>query len=74
MISYDKLWITLEKKKVSQYQLINKHHVSRGLIDRLKKNESVTMHTIDTLCVILDCDVEDIVSCGREKQENEEEK
>lgn len=73
MISYEKLWITLEKRKVSQYQLINKYNVSRGLIDRLKKNESVTMHTIDTLCVILDCNVEDIVTCGREKQDDEEE-
>lgn len=69
MICYDKLWETMKEKKISQYQLITKHNVSRGLLDRLKKNESVTTNSIDMLCVILDCNVEDIMSCGNPKEE-----
>lgn len=69
MISYDPLWETMKEKNVSQYVLINKHNMSRGLIDRLKHNKSVTANTLDMLCEILDCNVEDVIVCSREKKE-----
>lgn len=61
MIVYDKLWNTMKIKGVSQYALIKKYHVSPGQITRLKRNESVSTHTIDMFCKILDCDVSDIM-------------
>lgn len=61
MIIYDKLWQTMKLKNISQYMLINKYHVSPGQITRLKRNESVSTHTIDMFCEILDCKVEDIM-------------
>lgn len=61
MIVYDKLWNTMKNKGVSQYALIKKYHVSPGQITRLKRNESVSTHTIDMFCKILDCDVSDIM-------------
>lgn len=69
MISYDPLWKTMKEKKVSQYVLINKHKISRGLMDRLRHNQSVTASTLDLLCEILDCDIEDVIKCGKEKKE-----
>lgn len=62
MIVYDKLWITMQEKKISQYALIHKHHISPSQITRLKRNESVSTHTIDVFCNILDCNVEDIMT------------
>lgn len=61
MIVYDKLWETMKKKGISQYTLIKKYHVSPGQITRLKRNESVSTHTIDMFCKILDCDIFDII-------------
>lgn len=61
MIKYDKLWDTMKKKGITQYALINKYHVSPGQITRLKRNESVSTHTIDIFCEILNCDVSDIM-------------
>lgn len=61
MISYQRLWETMRRKGVTQYALINMYHVSPGQITRLKKNESVSTHTIDMLCQILDCKVEQIM-------------
>lgn len=61
MITYDKLWETMKEKGVSQYALIKKHKVSPGQITRLKRNESVSTHTIEMFCRILDCKVEDIM-------------
>lgn len=61
MISYDGLWSTMKEKGVSQYTLIKKHNVSPGQITRLKRNESVSTHTIEMFCKILDCTVGDIM-------------
>lgn len=61
MISYEKLWHTMKQKGVTQYTLIKKHNVSPAQITRLKRNESVSTHTIEVFCKILDCRVEDIM-------------
>lgn len=61
MIIYDKLWQTMADKNITQYALIKKYHISPAQITRLKRNESVSTHTIDIFCNILDCKVEDIM-------------
>ena len=61
MISYDKLWQTMKKKSVTQYTLIKKYNISPAQITRLKRNESVSTHTIEIFCKILNCNVEDIM-------------
>lgn len=60
MIVYDKLWITMKEKKISQYKLINTYGVSSGQLDRLRKNENVNTYTLNELCKILDCTLEDV--------------
>ena len=62
MISYDNLWQTMENKGVTQYALIKKHNISPGQITRLKRNESVSTHTIEMFCKILKCNVEDVMT------------
>ena len=61
MISYEPLWKTMEAKGVTQYTLINKHQFSRGTLDSLKKNNAINTTTLDTLCTILSCNVEDVL-------------
>ena len=61
MITYCRLWETMHKRKITQYAFINKYHVSPGQITRLKRNESVSTHTIEMFCKILDCRVEDVM-------------
>ena len=62
MITYDRLWKTMKKRGVSQYTLIKEYHISPGQITRLKRNESVSTHTIEMFCRILKCKVEDIMT------------
>lgn len=62
MIVYDKLWDTLKEKNISQYTLIKHYGISPAQITRLKRNESVSIHTIDMFCKILHCRVEDIMT------------
>ena len=61
MIRYDRLWKTMEDKELTQYRLIKQHGFSAGQIGRLKKNMHVSTHTIDTLCTILQCGIDDIM-------------
>ena len=61
MISYDGLWRVMKEKRISQYALIKKYNVSPAQITRLKRNESVSTHTIEMFCRILDCEVGDIM-------------
>lgn len=60
MISYEPLWTTLKAKNISQYQLIHKYNISAGQLSRLRSNANVSTHTLDVLCAILDCRLEDI--------------
>ena len=60
MITFDKLWITMKKKGISQYSLIHDYHISTGQLDRLRKNANVNTFTLNELCKILDCKLQDI--------------
>lgn len=72
MIIYDRLWITMKEKKISQYQLIKKYGFSTGQLDRLRKNENVNTYTLNTLCEILDCNIEDIAEYKKEEKKTPE--
>lgn len=61
MITYDNLWRVMKEKGVSQYALIKRYGISPAQITRLKRNESVSTHTIDMFCRILRCQVGDIM-------------
>lgn len=61
VISYEPLYNTLKEKRISTYKLINDYGVSRSLLDRLKHNKPISTVTLDDLCSILHCKVEDIL-------------
>lgn len=60
MIVYDRLWDTMKRQGISQYRLIRDYKFSGGQLDRLRKNENVSTYTLNQLCRILRCRVEDI--------------
>lgn len=61
MISYEPLYATMKKKGITTYKLINQYGLSRSLIDRLKHNKPITTVTLNDLCTILSCKVEDVI-------------
>ena len=74
MVSYDRLWETMKKKNTSQYRLIKYYGVSAGQIGRLKKNMYVSTNTIDMLCNILQCSVEDVMEIRLDDPQKSERK
>ena len=61
MISYEPLYKTLKEKGISTYKLITQYGISRSLLDRLKHNKPISTVTLNDLCLILSCRVEDIM-------------
>ena len=62
MISYEPLWKTMEKRGATTYTLQVKGQISSSTIRRLKAGESVSTNTLDALCKILACELDDIVA------------
>ena len=67
MISYKPLWKTLKKKKISQYQLINKG-IDRKTMDSLRHNRNISTITMEKLCNILDCTPNEIIEFIKESK------
>lgn len=61
VISYSPLWETLRRKDISTYKLINGYNFSKGTLDSLKQNRNISTATLNEICKILDCRVEDVL-------------
>ncbi len=60
MIIYDPFWATLRNSSETTYTLISRYHISSATIDKLRKNRPMNTTTLNDLCRILDCAIEDI--------------
>lgn len=62
MISYEPLWRTMKQRGATTYTLQVKGGISSSTIRRMKAGDSVSTHTLDMLCKLLDCTLDDIVT------------
>ena len=60
MISYRPLWRTMAEQNVTTYTLRVKHNMSHATVQRLQANQPVSTHTLNRLCEILQCRLEDV--------------
>ena len=67
MISYEPLYRTMKAKNITTYKLIHQYGVSRSLLDRLKHNKPISTVTLNDLCSILHCRVEDVLLFSEDK-------
>jgi len=67
MISYDPLWQTMKQRGITTYTLIHRYRFSKGTLDSLKQGRNISTATLNELCNILDCDVQDILRHIKEK-------
>lgn len=69
MISYKPFYETLLKKNITEYQLIFKEGISANILHRMHKGLPITTKTLDALCYILDCEVQDILKHDKYTEE-----
>lgn len=61
MISYKPFWKTMRESNITTYTLIKDYNVSSSTIDRLRKNKPVNTTTLNDLCSIYNCEIQEIV-------------
>ncbi len=66
-VKYDRLFHLLIDRKMSTAQLAKKAQVSANIITRLKRDEYISVESIEKLCNALDCGVDDILEFIREE-------
>lgn len=69
MITYTPLWETMKQRRITIYALIKNDSFSRGTLDSLKHNRNITTATLNDLCRILSCRVEDVLVYITDKTE-----
>lgn len=72
MIKYDRFFATLKRMGISQYRLMEDYGVDNAQLHRLRHNMVIKTVTIDNLCRILNCSVEDIMEYIPDEQEHPE--
>ena len=66
MIKFDRLWRTMDEKGISTYWLREKCGIDRKTIRRLKENDNIETKTLNKLCTVLECRLEDIAEYVKE--------
>lgn len=69
MITYKPLWKMLKERNINTYKMEMEYGLNKAIIHRLKHNHNITLNTLDQLCKLFDCKVEDIIQY--EKDDNE---
>ena len=68
MIIFDNLWKTMKEKGISTYALREKCGIDSKTVRRLKDNENIETKTLNKLCSLLDCKLEDIAEYIKDKE------
>ena len=69
MIVFDKLWIVMEKRGISTYQLRENCGIDSKTVRRLKANDNIETKTLNKLCAVLNCRLEDIAEYIEDKND-----
>ena len=67
MISYEPLWQTMKQRGITTYTLIKVHQFSKGTLDSLKQGRNISTATLNELCNILNCEVQDVLCHIKDK-------
>ena len=59
--SYDNLWKILEEKQMTKEDLKNATGMSSATIAKLGKNETINMKSLEKICEVLKCEIEDVI-------------
>ena len=69
-VSYDRLFHMMIDRKITNAQLMNMCGFSANIITRLKKDEYISLESVEKICRTLDCGVDDILVFMQDEAEN----
>jgi len=60
-IKYDKLFHELEKRKMKESTLTRAAGFSANIMTRIRRNQYISLESIEAICKTLKCKVDDII-------------
>ena len=66
--SYNKLWKLMIDKKMNKTQLREAAKITSNAMAKLGKDESVPVETLEKICRVLDCTIDDIMEFDQDKK------
>ena len=69
-IKYDKLFALMKEKGLTTYKIRKDNIISQGALTSLRAGKSVTIETIEKLCMVLDCQPGDILEYIPKEKDN----
>lgn len=60
-VSYKKLFHLLIEKDITNTQLMQKANFSGNIITRLKRNQYISLESLENICRVLECGVDDLL-------------
>lgn len=71
-VNYKKLFHLLIEKDMTNAQLMEQAGFSANIITRLKRNEYVSMESLENICRVLNCGADDILEFDFNKEDKTE--
>lgn len=68
MISIEPFWEQMERKGITTYAMQNQFDLNPCEISRLRNNHNFTLKTLNRLCTLFECDINDIIIYTPDKQ------
>lgn len=68
-LSYNKLWKLLIDKGMNKTELSELTGLSKSTIAKLTKGENVNTEVLDRICLVLNCNIDDIVEFKEDNHE-----
>jgi len=72
MITYEPFFDTLKSKRITTYKLVNDFGFSKGTLDSLKQNRNITMETLNSICNLLDCNINEVIRYTKDSTNKKE--
>lgn len=66
--SYNKLWKLMIDKKINKTQLCKAAGITTNAMAKLGRDETVTLETLEKICVYFGCTLDDIVEFSTEDE------
>lgn len=61
-VTYDKLWKLLQEKNMKRIEMQRKAGISGNILARMGRNEYISMESVEKICCVLQCSVDDILN------------
>ena len=71
--SYNRLWHLLIDKNMTKGDLRRASGITTNALAKLGRNESVPIHTLESICAALGCRIEDVVEVFPDEESNKAE-